>query len=446
MKHVFCTKIIKFCLFLAIFSASSTVFALNLELFRPVGDNLGTIRLQGTKTLDQTQFSLGVFESYLSEPLAIKGYPTPPTKRNVVDRMITTDITGDIGINDWISLGFVVPLISAKTVNPSTIATTPSYASHFAAGDIEIHAKFNPIKLEDYPLGAALVPFIVVPSGSEKYYTGDKGVSGGVKLVGDWEYSRFYLNATVGFNARSTEKLTYPGTTGSLRVSNEFLFGVGGRVDLIENTLQLTADVTGSTPFGQFAEYERSSPVDAMAGVRYFLFNRMLGLHIGGGSGLNHGYGAAQYRVYGGITLQYPETKYRAHTQMPKIITEEKERVIVFKGVYFETASAKIKPESLAVLDENVKMMKQNPDLEARIEGHTDSRGSDVLNMKLSQERANAVMKYFVDHGVSADRLAAIGRGETKPVVPNTSADNMAKNRRIEMHIKVKNTIQKVVN
>ena len=88
--------------------------------------------------------------------------------------------------------------------------------------------------------------------------------------------------------------------------------------------------------------------------------------------------------------------------------------------VFFDTNSATIKPESYPDLDRVVTFMKQTaPSATGVVEGHTDSQGADAANMALSQRRADAVLKYLVDHGVAAGRLTAKGYGETQPVADN---------------------------
>jgi OOP family OmpA-OmpF porin len=100
--------------------------------------------------------------------------------------------------------------------------------------------------------------------------------------------------------------------------------------------------------------------------------------------------------------------------------------------VYFDTNSATIKPESYPDLDRVVTFMNQtSPSATGVVEGHTDSQGADAFNMALSQRRADAVMKYLVDHGVPAGRLSAKGYGETQPVADNGTADGRAQNRRV---------------
>jgi OOP family OmpA-OmpF porin len=106
----------------------------------------------------------------------------------------------------------------------------------------------------------------------------------------------------------------------------------------------------------------------------------------------------------------------------------------VISGVFFDTDKSTIKPAGFKVLDEVVMVLKNNPDVKVEIQGHTDSRASEKYNQKLSEDRASAVMNYLVNAGISAGRLTAKGYGELKPAVPNTSPENMAKNRRVELN------------
>jgi OmpA-OmpF porin, OOP family len=78
----------------------------------------------------------------------------------------------------------------------------------------------------------------------------------------------------------------------------------------------------------------------------------------------------------------------------------------------------------------------QSPELKAiEIEGHTDDSGNDDFNMDLSQRRAQAVVNFLIKEGVAADRLKAVGYGETRPVADNTSDKGRAANRRVEFKL-----------
>ena len=86
-------------------------------------------------------------------------------------------------------------------------------------------------------------------------------------------------------------------------------------------------------------------------------------------------------------------------------------------------------------LDAIVKMMVENPTFKLKIGGHTDDVGNDGANMTLSQNRADAVAKYLIAHGVAPNRVAATGYGETKPVSSNKTKAGQARNRRVELEL-----------
>jgi len=103
------------------------------------------------------------------------------------------------------------------------------------------------------------------------------------------------------------------------------------------------------------------------------------------------------------------------------------------RGALFETDMWDIKPDFYHKLDAVVDVLKKDPELQLEINGHADIRGTDVYNQKLSEKRASAVVKYIVSQGIAAERLTSVGSGFHKPVAPNDTPENMAKNRRVEV-------------
>ncbi len=102
-------------------------------------------------------------------------------------------------------------------------------------------------------------------------------------------------------------------------------------------------------------------------------------------------------------------------------------------GIYFDSGKSVIKPESKPTIDEIVKMLQQSPKLKIFIVGHTDSDGSVESNMKLSSDRAAAVVKALTENGISASRLKSSGVGPYCPVESNHTEEGKAKNRRVEL-------------
>lgn len=104
--------------------------------------------------------------------------------------------------------------------------------------------------------------------------------------------------------------------------------------------------------------------------------------------------------------------------------------------IRFERASADLDRASHQTLKHLAQAANACPRLNIEIEGHTDAEGTPERNQKLSDRRAKAVSDYLVEAGVDANRLSPVGYGETRPVAPNDTAENRAKNRRIEFSVK----------
>lgn len=115
------------------------------------------------------------------------------------------------------------------------------------------------------------------------------------------------------------------------------------------------------------------------------------------------------------------------------VVTEKK--IELKQTVYFDTKKTTIKRVSFPLLDEVAQALADNPTIHVRIEGHTDSRGSDRFNMKLSKGRAASVRSYLLDKGIDADRMIAEGYGETQPIADNRTAAGREQNRRVEFFI-----------
>jgi outer membrane protein OmpA-like peptidoglycan-associated protein len=103
--------------------------------------------------------------------------------------------------------------------------------------------------------------------------------------------------------------------------------------------------------------------------------------------------------------------------------------------ILFKSDSAALDKKSAPTLDKLADVAKACPKVVIDIEGHTDSRGNAGMNMKLSEKRAQSIVDYLVKAGVDEGRLKARGYGPTRPVAPNDSAANMARNRRIEFTV-----------
>jgi OmpA-OmpF porin, OOP family len=123
------------------------------------------------------------------------------------------------------------------------------------------------------------------------------------------------------------------------------------------------------------------------------------------------------------ITSASPDTR-------SKLLTEGK---LISYGIYFDTGKDVVKPESYASVKEIASVLKDNPDLNIEITGHTDSDGDDASNLALSKRRATSVKEYLVNQfQIEVSRLQTDGKGETMPIENNSTSQGKARNRRVE--------------
>jgi outer membrane protein OmpA-like peptidoglycan-associated protein len=125
----------------------------------------------------------------------------------------------------------------------------------------------------------------------------------------------------------------------------------------------------------------------------------------------------------------------QGQVQQAQAEMEEMKNMIARKDispVKFASGSDKLLVDSYPSLDKVAATAQKYPALKLRVEGHTDSMGDDASNLKLSQQRAEAVRAYLVTKSVPAEKIEAVGLGETKPVADNKTGEGRAQNRRVE--------------
>jgi OmpA-OmpF porin, OOP family len=110
-------------------------------------------------------------------------------------------------------------------------------------------------------------------------------------------------------------------------------------------------------------------------------------------------------------------------------------QVVRLNNVFFDFDKWDLRPESFIELNRVVKLLAENPSIEIEMSAHTDSRGSDEYNFKLSDNRARSVMEYIISKGIDQSRITSHGYGETKPVATNDTDEGRQLNRRVEFKI-----------
>lgn len=123
--------------------------------------------------------------------------------------------------------------------------------------------------------------------------------------------------------------------------------------------------------------------------------------------------------------------EYKEGLSAPAIRKKEREN-FVFEPIFFDFDKSIIRDEHKVFLDGMIKVVKGHSDLRVLVTGHTDAEGSNGYNDVLSKRRAEAIVQYFVDNGLTADRLKFDFKGETDPAATNDTAEGRQRNRRVD--------------
>lgn len=132
----------------------------------------------------------------------------------------------------------------------------------------------------------------------------------------------------------------------------------------------------------------------------------------------------------GNMPMYFKNFRYAENTNV--ISQSLAQGKLVTHAIRFDVNKSEVRSESLGFIHQVADYLKANPSVQFEVGGHTDSDGEDAANLKLSEQRAQAVKKILTDFGVTESQLTTKGYGETKPISPNTTPDGKANNRRVE--------------
>ncbi|MCM4166387.1 Peptidoglycan-associated lipoprotein [Arenibacter antarcticus] len=206
------------------------------------------------------------------------------------------------------------------------------------------------------------------------------------------------------------------------------------------SVLMLMATISSCKAIKNTNHKQRGAATGAAGGA---VIGGVLGNNVGKGN--NTALGAIIGAVVGGVAGGYIGDKMdrqaeRIEEEIPGAeVTRVGEGInVTFNedaGVYFDTNKSGVKGTSATTLDRLVGILKEYPDSNILVEGHTDSAGAADYNLNLSRQRAESVTNYLVTKGISRGRLTTQWYGESQPKADNTTSAGKAKNRRVELAI-----------
>ena len=313
----------------------------------------------------------------------------------VPDSSRTTKVSGfgGIGAGVWVNPNFAVDF--EYGINNADFKNNSPRATHqWESVQLDVAARwfFGDI-------GAGWRPYVVGAVGAlrHKAYSGSLLAAQGLSSAGGWD-PMAYLG--VGLQAALSDRLAFRGE-------------IGARYDHDNNSLNnpLAFGPPGVPSGNTFSRHSGFTDALVTVGLTY---------------------------SFGGAPAAPPPPPPAAPPPPPPA-------VIDLKGVEFKfdhpRPHEKLVPSlkaptaaSVAILDEAVDTLKRNPEVRVEVDGHTDSKGTDAYNQKLSERRANGVYEYLISHGVPESQITGHkGFGESQPIDTNDTAEGRQRNRRVEL-------------
>ena len=175
--------------------------------------------------------------------------------------------------------------------------------------------------------------------------------------------------------------------------------------------------------------------VGAVAGA---LISAATGGHAGTGAAVGAGVGALGTYIWSS-NLEKQRRDMQAATQGTGVgVTQTADNQLkldIPSDISFDTGRADIKGNFAPILDRFAEGLRNNPNAEVRIIGHTDSTGTDAINDPLSLQRAESTRNYLTARGIGGTRIQVQGMGSRQPIASNNTAEGRAKNRRVEIYV-----------
>ncbi|QQR80169.1 MAG: OmpA family protein [Deltaproteobacteria bacterium] len=409
--------------------------------FKPASDQGYYLTVQQSQTLKNHGFAIGGSGEFSNNSFVLKD-TSGATVQDVIKKQVSATVGASFGLLDWLNVGGTVSGVPYQQFIAPGTGTSDNGAR---MGDVGVNLKARLLDNDVFPIGIALVPFMTIPTGNSNHYAGNGKITGGGIVVLDTKRIGDRVSFSVNAGSQFRHEVTLAPT--SRTIGHQFLYGGGMNVALAK-PVQAIAEVNGSTTFDNFFG-SHNRDIEINGGTRFLPGgdDNSVAFTVGGGAGLMKDMpGAPDWRVFSTISYHRPNKKDLAPVA-EAASAPIKEEVITTNQIHFAFGKAVIRPESYRILEGILSNIKVRPEVETvRVEGHTDSVGSDEANQKLSEKRANSVRTFLVNRGYPPEKIMAVGMGETAPIDDNDTKEGRAENRRVEFHLQLQSGAHVKVN
>ncbi len=430
----------------------ANVVGADTQNFNPTNDGLDFVTVYSSETLTPGVFNLGFFVNYAVNSLPNYEDRTTGTRTNFTDSLLSSDLNFAVGILPGWQAGFSFPYLLSQSVSSDSTAFRGEFAQ---TGLTEVRAMTKVRFLGDNTAGAAVVLSANFNQIEDNPFLGrNAGPTFNFELVGDRTFGLFAVGANAGFRLRDPgdQVVGVPIEP----IGNQFI--ASGAVSYLVPSIdtKFIAELFGGFPTegGTFVSDRDDSSLEFLLGAKHDV-TRSLAMHVGAGTEVIHGTSSPDWRVYTGINWaigplfsQPREVMVRVQDEELKSLQDmepedpylgkpQVQEAFIARDVLFDHNKDTLQPGAREVLQKLADYLNKPPGFETvTVEGHTDSVGSALYNLDLSQRRADTVRRTLASMGIPATKIRAIGFGESRPIADNGNYQGRAMNRRVEFKVK----------
>lgn len=432
--------------------AHANVVGADTQNFNPTNDGLDFVTVHSSETLTPGLLNFGLFFNYAVNSLPNYENYTTQTRTNFTDSLFSSDLNFGIGLAKNWEAGLSMPLLLSQSVSSDATAYRGEFANNGVTeyrvmskyrvyGDIEggvaavVSANFN--QIEDNPfLGRGAGPTFNFEIAADRTFGNvAAGLNFGYRLRDPGTQIPFVPITPIGDQIIGSAAVSYLFTS----------------IDT-----KLIAELFGNVPTeqGVYVSDRDDSSLEFLLGAKHDV-SRSVALHAGAGTEVVHGTSSPDWRVYAGLNWvigplfsEPREVMVRVDDQELKSLEDmepedpyvgkpQMTEAFIARDVLFDHNQDSLQPGARAVLQKLVNYLKRPPGFDTiTVEGHTDSVGSALYNLDLSQRRSDTVRGALVSMGIPAAKVRAIGFGESRPIADNGNFQGRAMNRRVEFKVR----------
>lgn len=436
----------KFLIFFSILIAVSEAVNANVigaetQNFNPTYNGLDFVTVQSSETLKPGIVNFGLFWNYAINSLPYYDGGTQ-SRSNFSDSLTSIDVSVGLGLSKNWDVGFSAPHLLSQSVTDSSGFSRGEF-SQSGSTEFRLASKYRLSGTDDQG-GWALVGTLNQNRIKNNPYSGeDAGMTYNLEMAWDAvSASKVAYGFNLGHRWRNPGKpiAIFPVEP----FANQIIGSVAASYLVSSIDTKIIGEIFGSmpsSPRGNAARDRAQSSLEALIGAKYDVTSD-LAAHAGFGTELMQGAGSPDWRIYAGLhwafgplwgTNSQPNVQ---RVEAPRTY-EKCQEVLIARNIRFLSGQDVPDEPSQKVLNQVAANLKKvNPLINVRIDGHTDSVGSDELNDRLSLMRATSIKNTLVtSHKFSESILVPTGYGERNPIADNGNYQGRAENRRVEFRI-----------